>query len=885
MLYDVPSICKLCKGEFTSDDMLIKHFILEHELKRIPNSLGKVLSCPYCKEQFANQHLSKHCHRKHQSEIQRDRSLLIIGTNPATTPRSRRKSTEETSKKIADSTRKDVSVDREQDALRKAESRSKETIEESIDRKDAVKISKFIKKVIENDEDKKLEEQRRDSVRKAKERSQESDDTKAKRIASIGTRSKLKRSQESEEQMKERLKTAAEYVMKHRSKMSEQQKNDILRQRRMQYRGDQSSSNDSQEEPDQPKEVTNKVTKSSSLETLVKNFFKLGQGSMYNQPINAIHSNLQATMRYGGVKWIGFKVLPSFLQIGSYKVDTNEPMHFTKDAIFFRVPMVTYVKNIRTIILLPQDLEDITICIESDPALLFITPDSKTCEILCKDLKMKSDAKKIFLDKNASDHTMKCISIAISNIPETFIDVCYKFYGTIVQEIGLQEAEAQREKCAQTNTQAKFQKGLNKCLSFDKDDSDLGPKVSFQLQLDKPALKIRLGQSSKNIQELQKLSRKCLIDKGIGSIYSKIVIGNFHWDNKTLGKLHYPQHKVFFKNEVIYFNSPCLTDPSTYFTIFILPSEVTKIETYVREKESIGTCWDEDQPRPLDREKIFVFFTLCQNACRRIRQDLNFNAKFLGIHFDSASEENISFTKITMQFEEEFQKSRESPRFILKVLHENYPKVTKISETEVDDKMKNHFYNSNYNALKILQNNNLGPGSIKHTKLQVFCREIFANQFHDEKADSICIGSYVVTTPTKLYLNKETLCFMAPVTDTSTQQYAIFVPYEEMTTVDVYETEVNGRNIAYLFITLMPSACERICEDLNLNFDSKGLYFNSAAKDLTMQRLTIWFKDGRFSSISKHLSFLSILKVTHLDDLNGCKSIHSYAPSLSQNII
>ena len=867
--------------------MLIKHYILEHELKSVPSIFGKVLLCPYCKEQFPFQNLSRHCHRKHKSEIQRDRSLL---TNcDASISKGKRRSAVETNKKIVDSTKMDDLVNREIDAVRKAESRSKETSEESKDRKDAANISKIIKKVIDFDEDKKTEEQRKDSERKAKERSQESDKTKAKRIASIGARSKLKRSKESEEQKQKRLKAAAGHVMKHRNNMTEQRKNEILEERRKQYRGGDSSSDDSQDDKDPDLGISDRVTKSSSYESMLKYFFKLGQGSMYFKPISSIQNDLLLDITYGQ-SWTGAKAVSSSLQIGSYKVNTNEPIYFTSQAIFFRAPMVTYVRNMRTLILLPKHLEDITMCLESDPTLLFITPNANVCKIICKDLNLKSDAKRIFLDKNASDHTMKCICMAIPNVPITLIEILYEYYGSVVKEISPQEARHLMEKCSQTNVQAKFQKSLNKCLLLEEDesDSDFASKLSFQLLLAKPILKIRMGETSGKIQALQKVYRKCLAEEGIHAIYSEISIGTFNWNNETLGRHEYPQNKVFFKRDVIYFNSPYLTNPSMFCTIFLLPSDVTKIEIYVKEKLNDESAnWDEDYlPRSWEEDIAFVFFTLTQNACRRIREDLHMNAKFLGIHFDSCSVDDISYTKIGMKFQQRFQDCQGSSRFILKFLQANYPKVTFVlSEIDADKKIQDHLNSAKYNNLKMLQNHKLGSGSIKHTKIEGLYQEIFGTEFQSDLVNSMCIGSYAMHCSIRLYMNKETFYFVAPmITDTS-KGFAIFVPFEEISSADTYETDVYGRSMAYLFLKLNTSACERICNDLNLNFKSKRIFFNSCANDVTMQRITMCFSNTKvkeaFSSISKHLS--SKTKVNQMDDLTGWKSIHSYAPGHCQN--
>ena len=885
-LTEEPETCKLCKAEFSSGEMVVKHFILEHELKRIPASFGNTLTCPYCKDQYTSKHLSRHCHRKHQPEIQRDR--LLLTNSDSSNSKGKRKSAEETNKKIVESTNMDDMVNKERDAVRKAESRSKETIEESKDRKDAVKISKVIKNVFDNDEEKKMEEKKKDTERKAKEWSHKAEEAKAKRIAFIGARFKLKRSKESEEQKQKRLKADAEHVMKHRKNMTDQRKNEILEERRKQYRGDHSSSDDSQDDKDPDLGTSDRVTKSSSYESMLKYFFKLGQGSMYFKPISSIQNDLLLDITYGQ-SWTGAKAVLSSLQIGSYKVDTNEPIYFTDQAIFFRAPMVTYVRNLRTLILLPKYLEDITMCFDSDPALLFITPNANACKIICKDLNMKQDIKKIYLDKNAADDTMKCICMAIPNVPITLIEILYEYYGSVVKEICPQEARHLMEKCSQTNVQAKFQKSLNKCLLLEEDesDSDFASKLSFQLLLAKPILKIRMGETSGNIQALQKVYRKCLAEEGISAIYSEISIGTFKWNNETLGRHEYPQNKVFFKRDVIYFNSPYLTDPSMFCTIFLLNSDVTKIEIYVKEKLNDESAnWDEDYlPRSWEEDIAFVFFTLTQNACRRIREDLHMNAKFLGIHFDSSSVDDISYTKIGMQFQQRFQDCQESSRFILKFLQANYPKVTFVlSEIDADKKIKDHLNPAKYNNLKMLQNHKLGSGSIKHTKIQGLYQQIFATEFQSNLVNSMCIGSYAMHCSITLYMNKETFYFVAPmITDTS-KGFAIFVPFEDIISADVYATEVYGRSMAYLFLKLNTSACERICDDLNLNFKSKRIFFNSSANDVTMQKITMCFSNTKgmeaFSSISKHLS--SKTKVNQMDDLTGWMSIHKYAPGHCQ---
>ena len=57
---------------------------------------------------------------------------------------------------------------------------------------------------------------------------------------------------------------------------------------------------------------------------------------------------------------------------------------------------------------------------------------------------------------------------------------------------------------------------------------------------------------------------------------------------------------------------------------------------------------------------------------------------------------------------------------------------------------------------------------------------------------------------------------------------------------DILKIEMlSGRSMPLLFISTMPSTCDRVRRDLNLNFKTSGLYFDLSSNDETMKRITM----------------------------------------------
>ena len=878
--------CKFCREHFHEEQIII-HYIIAHPIKSIPSTFGKVLDCPYCDEKCAYQNLSRHCYRKHLSRITLDKEHL-----PQDEPlsfRPRRTNIEDTNKKLSDCIKTENLTSREAMAQRKAEERRNESIIERQERLDADRIGHQMKRNYFDDETKKQEEKLKNKLRIAQARQSESVESRFKHSEEVRDRFRSKLSQETAEQRQERLKTRAEDVARCREKFSEEKNSLILRQRRRQYRVDRgwseekienherlfeptdqygnpwNSDDEANEHSNSDDEPDARVSEKSSYESLLKFYFKLGSGSSRIYAIDLMHNDLQLAISYGG-KWEGIKVFYTSLQVGSYKIRNNEPISITKSAIILRAPCATYSRNMRTLFLMQECLEKIIVYFDSEQPMLFIKPNYVTCEMICKDLQMNHKSKRILLDSTSIDHTKKFITICLSKAPETLMEVLWNYYGSLTCEIGAKEAKELFDKCSQTNEQAKFQKGLDKCKNFDDSDSDFGSKISFQVPLIEPYLKFKLGERSKTIPELHKICQSCILDEGQSARFTNINIGTFEFSNDYLSKIEWnnPSGRVFLRPDVIYFNAPHLMNHSRRFTILILPEEVLKVETYT--ENITNPPWMEDPPRHLEGDRIHVFLTLKTQACARLREDLNLNAKSRGVFFDAMSTENVGYHKISLYFEQRFQISRQSIKFVEDFFQSQFKNVMEIldkSKGRQNVNSKHQF--GTYDEIKELKYFNLGSGSSKEPQIQSMLQNIIHKPFQYESVESFAIESHVTKLATRLSFNDETIYFSVPPNlDKPKEKILIVIPYKEVTKIQAYE----DKNTGCLFLTLTTLTFSRICDDLKIKCN------NSNPLPETSLILTIR-SNSRFPSLKRMRELLSTNGERVVTDLSfeGYKSM------------
>ena len=97
---------------------------------------------------------------------------------------------------------------------------------------------------------------------------------------------------------------------------------------------------------------------------------------------------------------------------------------------------------------------------------------------------------------------------------------------------------------------------------------------------------------------------------------------------------------------------------------------------------------------------------------------------------------------------------------------------------------------------------------------------------HDSGKDSV---SEVLFTQKAFYLN-------VPYFTNSKRIITLVIPIEDILGIEF----LNGRSMPLLFISAMPSACERIRKDLNLEeYKSHGLYYDLECNDDTMKKITM----------------------------------------------
>ena len=560
-------------------------------------------------------------------------------------------------------------------------------------------------------------------------------------------------------------------------------------------------------------EPDERVSKTSSFESLFNYYFKLGSGSKKNYAMELMHHELWLSNIYNH-KWEGIKIFYTSLQIGSYKIKNNEPIFITNSIIILRAPCATYSRNMRTMFLMRECLEKIILYHNSEDAMLFIQPNSQTCEIICKDLQIKHKSKPIYLDPTSNDHTKKFITISFCNAPETFADVLHNFFGLITCEIGADEARKLFNKCSQTLGQAKCQKKLDYCKNFDVSDSDFERKIYIEVPLTEPLLKFKLGAASKTIPEIHQIYKSCILDGGQEARFTKINIGTFKFTSDYLNEINLrnPNGFVFLRPDVIYFNAPHLTNHSQKSTIFILAEEVLKVETYTETFTS--PPWIEHSLEEGDR--IHVILTLKPKLIARVKEDLNLNAKSRGVFFDVLSNEDVGYHKIVFYMEERFQRNRQSIKFVEDFFQSNFDNVVEILDDYKGSKYVTSLIRSlssqNYEEINELKHFILGSSSSKEPEIQSVHQHIIDKPFQYVNIESLTFGPNVVDFKKRLSFTDDCIYFTFPRKMKPKEKILIVIFYNEITKMQAYE----DCNNVCLFLTLLPQTLCRICGDLEI---------------------------------------------------------------------
>ena len=139
----------------------------------------------------------------------------------------------------------------------------------------------------------------------------------------------------------------------------------------------------------------------------------------------------------------------------------------------------------------------------------------------------------------------------------------------------------------------------------------------------------------------------------------------------------------------------------------------------------------------------------------------------------------------------------------------------------------------------------LGPGSEKETKIITLMKdfyslekgEVFGPVLHTSlSCRSIRIGSYKTLHKERVHFTKKAIYMTVPHLTNPRSLITLVIP-----TKDILRMEVLFCGMPLIFISTKKNTCERVRKDLNLNFKSQGLYYDSfiIQNDYTMKKITM----------------------------------------------
>ena len=137
----------------------------------------------------------------------------------------------------------------------------------------------------------------------------------------------------------------------------------------------------------------------------------------------------------------------------------------------------------------------------------------------------------------------------------------------------------------------------------------------------------------------------------------------------------------------------------------------------------------------------------------------------------------------------------------------------------------------------------LGPGSEKETKIITLMKDLYSLQkgetvLHTSlSCRSIRIGSYKTLHKERVHFTKKAIYMTVPHLTKPKNLITLVIPTKDLLKMEVLFCE----GLPLIFISTKKNTCERVRKDLNLDFKSQGLYYDSfiIQNDYTMKKITM----------------------------------------------
>ena len=137
-----------------------------------------------------------------------------------------------------------------------------------------------------------------------------------------------------------------------------------------------------------------------------------------------------------------------------------------------------------------------------------------------------------------------------------------------------------------------------------------------------------------------------------------------------------------------------------------------------------------------------------------------------------------------------------------------------------------------------------------------------------------------------MYFTQKAIFLTIPYLTNPTQLITIVVPLTDILKIEM----LSSRGIPLLFISTTPNTCERIRKDLNLNYETSGLYFDTSSLDETMKRITMIlekmpeeFKNFLTDFYSNYITEIDSITANELLVRSSPKSTHMRAQQALQS--
>ena len=175
-----------------------------------------------------------------------------------------------------------------------------------------------------------------------------------------------------------------------------------------------------------------KLGSASETDTKVKDFLQ----NLVNNGEPAQHTSLSCrSIRIGSYRATG-----PVAELGSNKMLNNaQIVHFTPDAIYFKVPSLTDINCFIKLVIFASDILGIGI-ISQPSMLLIISTTPNACKRIREDLNLIYKSQGLYFDITSNDDTMKNITLLPEKFPEEIKNKLMQFYDKTITELDDQSA-------------------------------------------------------------------------------------------------------------------------------------------------------------------------------------------------------------------------------------------------------------------------------------------------------------------------------------------------------------------------------------------------------------------------------------------------------------